>query len=459
MSGATPTSGATPMSGATLEDRIQEAGGPVALLRGSRSGAYVFPIPAEYTNWRDEQRAWRTTAVLFDQSFHMTDIYFEGPDVPKLFSDLGVNTFQNFGRNRAKQFVACNHDGYVIGDGILFGLEANRYNLVGRPSAPNWVAFNAEAGDYDVTVTRDVRSLDNNNRRLTFRYQVQGPTALEIVQQAHGGPLGPVKPFHMIEFSIAGHPVRGLSHTMSGFPGLEVHGAAEHAVEVKDALLAAGADFGLLEGGARAYATTPTESGWIASPAPAIYSGDEMKPYRQWLPAAGWEANASLGGSFVSERIEDYYRTPWDLGYGKHIRFDHDFVGRAALEALADRPHRRKVFLRWHRDDVLAVLGGSLFGTGGRAKYLEFPSSTYATLPFDSVLAGDRLVGVSTGSGYSVNVGDWSSLAMLDEAEARDGAEVTVVWGEPAGGPRRPVVEDHALATIRATVSTTSLVR
>jgi aminomethyltransferase folate-binding domain-containing protein len=84
------------MSGGTLEDRITEAGGPVRLLRGSRSGAYAFPMRSEYTNWRDEQRAWQTTAVLFDQSFHMTDIYFEGPDVPRLFSDIGVNTFRNF---------------------------------------------------------------------------------------------------------------------------------------------------------------------------------------------------------------------------------------------------------------------------------------------------------------------------------------------------------------------------
>src|SRR5882757_11530621 len=117
------------MSGGTLEDRINEVGGPVRLLRGSQSGAYAFPMRGEYTNWRDEQRAWQTTAVLFDQSFHMTDIYFEGPDVPRLFSDIGVNTFRNFGRNRAKQFVACNHDGYVIGDGILFGLEEDKFNL------------------------------------------------------------------------------------------------------------------------------------------------------------------------------------------------------------------------------------------------------------------------------------------------------------------------------------------
>lgn len=447
------------MSDGTLEDRISEAGGPVHLLRASRTGAYDFPIRAEYTNWRDEQRAWLTTAVLFDQSFHMTDVYFEGPDVARLFSDLGVNTFRNFGRNRAKQFVACDPDGRLIGDAILFGLEEHRYSLVGRPAVPNWVAFNAQAGDYDVEVTRDERSRDNGGRRLTFRYQVQGPNALEVIERAAGRRLSEIKPFHMAEFTIAGCPVRGLSHTMSGFPGLELHGASAHGERVKEALFAAGEGLGLVEGGARSYATTTIESGWIPSPLPAIYSGEQLKPYREWLSASGWEANASLGGSFTSDDIEDYYQTPWDFGYGKLIRFDHEFVGRAALERLAERPHRRKVWLRWNRDDVLAVIGSSLFGGEDRAKYLEPPSSTYATFPFDSVLAGDRLAGLSTNSGYTVNVGDWSSLALIDEAEARDGSEVVVLWGEEEYGARRPVVERHRPTAIRATINTSLTLR
>ena len=49
----------------------------------------------------------------------MSDLYVEGPDALKLFSDLGVNSFKNFKVNQAKQFVACNPDGYVIGDAIL----------------------------------------------------------------------------------------------------------------------------------------------------------------------------------------------------------------------------------------------------------------------------------------------------------------------------------------------------
>ena len=87
---------------------------------------YVPPIPAEFSNWPDEQHAWRETVALMDQSYHLTVPYVQGPDVRRLVSHLGVNTFANFGRNKAKQFVACNHDGFVIGDMILFGLEDDR---------------------------------------------------------------------------------------------------------------------------------------------------------------------------------------------------------------------------------------------------------------------------------------------------------------------------------------------
>ena len=124
------------MSQQSLEDVLQSAGSPVQLLRNSQIGPYAFPVvPSEFTNWRDEQRSWRETCALFDQSHHMTDLYLEGPDALKLLSDLGVNSFKNFKVNQAKQFVACNHDGYVIGDAILFYLADNRLSLVG-PALP-----------------------------------------------------------------------------------------------------------------------------------------------------------------------------------------------------------------------------------------------------------------------------------------------------------------------------------
>lgn len=103
-------------------------------------------------------------------------------------SDLGVNGFKNFGRNKAKQFVACNYDGYFVGDAILFAFEDDEFSLVGRPVAPNCAAFHAENGDCRVTVTRDERSVANDGRRLTFRFQLNGPATHKIVEKAVGGP-------------------------------------------------------------------------------------------------------------------------------------------------------------------------------------------------------------------------------------------------------------------------------
>ena len=129
------------MSHQNLEDILQSAGNPVQLLRNSKIGPYAFPVVrAEFTNWRDEQRAWREGCALLDLSHHMTDLYVHGPDALKLFSDLGVNSFKNFKANQAKQFVACGPSGHVIGDAILFPLGENSFNLVGRPPAHNVVA-------------------------------------------------------------------------------------------------------------------------------------------------------------------------------------------------------------------------------------------------------------------------------------------------------------------------------
>lgn len=434
-----------------LEEKLQLHTSPVEMLRNSPTGGYEFPFAAQFTNWRDEQEAWQKSVVIFDQSFHMTDVYFEGPDVRRLLSDLAVNTLSNFGANKAKQIVACNYDGHVIGDAILFGHTDNKVSVVGRPSVPNWVDFHAKTGGYDVKVTRDERTVSNKGERLIYRYQIQGPNALDLIKSVHEGPFPDIKFFNLGDLKIAGRHVRALNHNMSRMGGLELHGPAADGPAVLEAILAVGPQFGLLRGGSRAYSTVSPESGWIPSPMPAIYSGEKMKAYREWLPANGFEACASLGGSFYSNRIEDYYQTPWDLGYGKHVKFDHDFIGREALEKIADKPHRRKLWLKWNNDDVLKVFASQL-GHGPRYKYMETPNAYYSILPFDKVLVGDRMVGLSTYSVYTSNIRQWFSLAMIDE-DVADGTEAVVVWGEENGGSAKPIVERHVQTNIRATIS------
>jgi vanillate/3-O-methylgallate O-demethylase len=441
------------MSHQSLDDALREAGSAVALARGSQLGPYIYPgVPSEFTNWREEQTAWRESCALFDQSHHMTDLYVEGPDAIKLMSDLGVNSFANFMPQRAKQFVACSPDGQLIGDAVLFHHEQDRLSLVGRASALNWVQYNAEVGGYDVAVYRDERTLLNRTgRRKVYRYQVQGPQAMGLLQKVTGGDPLDVKFFHLGELAIGGCRVGALGHGMAGAEGLELYGPWEDREIVKAAIVEAGREFGLRQVGSRAYASNALESGWLASPIPGIYTGAALRGYRQWLPADGFEATGSLGGSFYSDEIADYYLDPYEIGYGTFVKFDHDFVGREALMHLAESTRRRKVTLAWNGDDVTRVIG-TMFGSGHPNRYIDFPLPAYSIWPYDEVDLAGRCVGLSTYIGYSYNERSMLSLAILDR-EVAIGQEVTLIWGERDGGSNRPVVERHEQCEIRAVVS------
>jgi glycine cleavage system aminomethyltransferase T len=441
------------MSYKNLEEALQAVGNPVKMLRNSQIGPYAFPVVRhEFTNWRDEQRAWKETCALFDQSHHMTDVYIEGPDALKLLSDLAVNSLKTFKVNTAKQFVGCNHDGYVIGDAILFYLDENKFNLVGRPPAGNWVQYNLESGRYNAKIERDERSAANQGRRRTFRYQIQGPNALKVMEKVTQKPVPEIRFFNMDVFRIAGRDVRALRHGMVGQPGWEMWGPWEQGDEVRNAIAEAGKEFGIRQVGARTYPTSCLESGWIPSPLPAVYTGEKMKPYRQWLSGTSYETMASLGGSYLSDNIADYYLTPWDLGYGQFVKFDHDFVGREALEKIAPNPKRKKVTLVWNGDDTTRAMG-SLFQMGDISKYIDLPLANYSTLPYDKVVKGGKTVGISTYTGYTYNERAMVSLAIIDNEHSETGTELTLVWGEEGRGTSKPTVERHQQAEIRVTVA------
>ncbi|HXP85402.1 MAG TPA: hypothetical protein VN841_11820 [Bryobacteraceae bacterium] len=440
-----------------LETVLKAAGNPVHMLRNAQIGAYVYPVVAtEFTNWRDEQRAWRDTCVLFDQSHHMVDIYIDGPDALKLVSHLTINTFTNFPINRAKQFIPCTPYGHVVGDGILFHMAENSMVFVGRAPSANWIQFNAETGGYNVKIFKDDRSpsrpMGKPVVRKNYRYQIQGPNAKHVIEKLNGGPIADIKFFHMDTINIGKRKVRALRHGMAGAPGLEVWGPYEEGEEIRAAIVEAGRDFGMYQVGNRAYATNTLESGWIPSPLPAVYTGEKLKAYREWLPASSYEATGSLGGSFVSENIEDYYTTPYELGYGPFVKFDHDFIGREALEKIAGNKHRRKVTFAWNADDVTKVFR-SMFEPGAEHyKYIDLPLSNYASASYDKIVHSGKTVGFSMFAGYSYNERSMLSLGMVDD-DVKVGTEVSLVWGEEGGGTKKTTVERHKQLDIRAVVS------
>lgn len=446
----------------SLQDYIETFNSPLeALPRQIRQGP-VFPYPQEHSNWREEQRAWTQTATLFNQSWHMHDLYISGPDAKKLLSDTSVNSYENFGGGRAKQYLAVTPEGYVIGDAILFGLSDDLYSVVGAPAASSWLRFRAEQGDYDVTLELEEGRLfagEGAVPKRMFRYELEGPNAQKILEKAAGASFEPIKFFRMGEFEVAGHRVQALSHTMAAAPGaentgLEIFGSEEHHKAFLDALLTAGKELGLVRGGSIAYGSTLAESAWIPLPVPAIYSSDSMREYRQWLPEVGFESmGVFLAGSYRPDTIEGYYRTPWDLGYGHMIKFDHEFIGRDALEQMAKGDTGKKVWLVWNLDDARRVVAGSELGEPEQLRPLDpFKMSVQY---HDQVLDGDQLLGTTHVHAYTVNVG-WVSIASIQAQHVVDGQEVEILWGDYDGGTGNPYVPNHTQTRIRATVRESS---
>jgi len=387
----------------------------------------------------------------------MVNLFLRGPEALKLISNTAVNSVAEFPVDMAKQYVPTTPAGHVIGDGILFHLDEEELVFVGRAPAVNWLRYHAETGGYAVEAELDDRSpMRPQGKPVTrelWRFQVQGPNAWQVLEKVNGGPIEQVKFFRMGHMNVAGQRVRTLRHGMAGAPGLELWGPYEGYDEARETIIEAGKELGLEPVGSRAYSSNTLESGWIPSPLPAIYTGDELRGYREWLPAGGYEAVNALAGSFVSGDIEDYYLNPWELGYGHLVKFDHDFIGRDALEQVDADAQRRKVTLEWSSEDVTEILASVFAPEGEGYQVFDLPNANYGSSSFDSVLDEDgRLLGLSMFTGYSANEKHALSLATVDP-DVEIGMEVTVVWGEPDGGTRKVTVEPHRQKQVRAVVS------
>ena len=448
----------------SLEAILKENGGAVKLLRNSKTGMYVYPVVApEFSNWRDEQRAWRDSAVLFDQSHHMDELIVEGPDAAAFLDHVGMNSFANFDLNRAKHFVPVTPAGHVIGDMIIFRERDDKFILVGRAPTANWVKFQQAIGNFKVRLIHDPRSDSRPDGkaiyRTHYRFQIHGPDANKIFEKINGGPIPEVKFFHVDWINIGSRRVQALRHGMAGAPGLEIWGPYADKHYIQSTILQAAKDVGvdLRQVGSRAYSTNTLESGWIPSPLPGIYTGDGMmKEYREWLGADSYEAVGSIGGSFVSDNIEDYYVNPFELGYGFYIGWKSDFIGKDALTKMKEQKNRKKVTFEWNREDVLKVIASGL-EDGTPYKWLDFPQPNYASSSADMVMNGDKMVGMSMFNGYSFNERCFLSLGVVS-ADVQEGDVLTLVWGEP-DDTEKTSTEKHKQAEIRVRVSPTPYAR
>ena len=428
-------------------DQDPEFGGRDVLevmRRANRREDFSARRPSQYTNWIDEQLSWKETCYVGSWS-SFANLLLEGPEAVDLLADLSINSFADYPVGGGKHLVQCDEDANVVAEGVLVREGEERFVVHGVPAY--WTAYNLETGDYDAAC----------EFRDTFNYGIQGPNSLEVLDALADHSLREVGFMRSGELEIAGVDVTAVRFGMSGEVGFELHGPGEHSERVWTAILEAGEEYGIRRLSSGTSSINQLEAGIpsrVRDFVSAIF-GEGMAGYRAFLREHQTRdlITHAVEGSFEADDISDYYRTPVELGWDRYTKFDHDFVGREALEAEAADPQRVLVTLEWNDEDVVDVYA-SLFREGPAFKFMEMPHQQKRSMIADRVLKDGADVGVATMRGYSYYFRQMLSLATVDVEHADPGTEVTVLWGE-GENPASPTVEDHVQKEVRATVAET----
>lgn len=282
--------------------------------------------PFEYTDWIDESQSWKNTCYIGDWS-PLMKLRVSGRDALKFFSDIAINSFAKFDVGQAKHAVFCNVQGKVMGEGILMRLGEHDFHFTSGPGAI-WAHYCFMAGSYDATCTN-----------VTADYsiqQVQGPTALDLMEEVTGEHLADIRFMRFRRVSIDGMQCNLLRQGMSGEVGFEIHGRADEAAAVYARIVELGQKHGIRRLGGRTKMVNHVEA---CFPTPTVdfvpaWYGPDLAEFRATVNAELFLDVSYFrghGGSLIADDVSELYFSPIELGWGKSVKFDHEFIGRAAL--------------------------------------------------------------------------------------------------------------------------------
>lgn len=368
----------------------------------------VFPF--EFSTWQEEELTWHDSCYIHAglNPFVWGDV--KGADFIKLLNDLCITTYNNFPVGKARHCILCNDEGKITMDGIVVRRAEDEFITM---CLPDFVEVNEAMGSpYDI---EGAWCWDKY-----FFYQLCGPRSLEVVEAATRSDLHDIKFMWTKDAKIAGKDVFILRTGMAGTLGYEVHGKAEDALEVYEAILAAGEPFGIQPIGRHAYRNTHTE-GSIPQASIHFSFGVDMLA-------------SDVVGSFGAD-CPYKFLSPIDCGWEKMISFNHEFPGKAALEAEISGHHNTLVHLIWNAEDCAKVIAASM-DKDLRVDMMPLAEDfnlvrSSREIHIDQVLDGDKVVGGASGRMFSPKNYEMMSLAVIDEDYAVEGKKVEVLWGRP----------------------------
>lgn len=414
---------------------------PVIPYHGDvKSFAMLGPIqgPMEFDGWRDEVHSWKNGAYL-GAALGISPIYtVKGPDAERFFSENFVNDFAGLEVGGFRHGIMCDDSGRIMMDGVVMRTAKDEFYTCWLFP---YIDYALSKGTYD--------AVGENLYGRRFLFQVAGPRSLEVLERAANTDLHDIKFGRHRTTTIGRAEVRVFRLGMAGSLAYEVHGDVSDGQDVYNAIWEAGRGLGLKKLGQIAYMLNHTEDGFPQAyyhfPYP-WYEDPGFAAYLDARPGVGWmNYRPRLFGS-MGDDLKARYVTPFDTGWENRIKWDHDFVGKQALEEIAKAPRRTVVTLEWNTEDVVDVYASQFRDEepyepiSDRPNDIRYDPGTLDqetgqvrtfTYHADKVMKDGREVGFSSGRAVSQTYRRMISLGFIDRALAEIGTEVVVIWGSP----------------------------
>lgn len=245
-----------------------------------------WEMPVQYRSILEEHKAVRRAAGLFDVS-HMGEVDVRGPEAGKFLNHLVTNDVAKLFPGRVLYSPMCYPTGGVVDDLLVYMRGAEDYFLcINAGNVDKDLAWIREqAAKFAVTIT------DRCDDYALLA--VQGPRAAEIVQSLTGAKLGLVKYYHFTEGTVAGAHCLISRTGYTGEDGFELYHAAGDAIGLAEAVLAAGAPFGLELTGLGARDSLRLEAGY------PLYGHEITQDISPLTAGLGWTVKLDKGADFI----------------------------------------------------------------------------------------------------------------------------------------------------------------
>ena len=372
----------------------------------------------QFSGWKAESMSWKKGCYIHAGLSSTGPLSLKGPDAEKFLESLCINSFARFPVGSMKHAVMSNEHGLIAAHGITERKAEDEFEFF---AAPPWPVQRLAGTSYRVEA----------RARNDYLFQIAGPTSLNTLEKAAGDSLRDIRFLRFRESRIDGTKVEVARIGMSGNLAYELHGPIEDGPRIYDAVYRAGQEFGIERLGWGTYLVNHVEGGfpqitWTFIPVPGV--PDEM------ARVAFIEQFFKISGSVDPADLRARFRTPVEVGWHHMCKFDHDFLGRAALEAEAAHPKRTVVTLRWNPEDVIDVYA-SLLRPGEEYKTIDLPyaPNVWPQAHADHILKDGHPVGISSGTIYSYFFREVLSMGCIDLDQSRIGNEVVVQWGDHGG--------------------------